>query len=317
MHELTKNVCQIKFQKKRSTLFIYLLSTWFIRYKHFNNYGWTTVISGSGANWTTELCTDGSTIVTYIIHIYADHRVHRRPKNPRRARIHSFTTNINLIKRERVTKKIIIVNGIILRMSCTKSKLFSKVELWAEEEKSSPWYRALTRVRALKTTSVPRERVSMRFSNALVKGLTYIWAINMTTHIIKATIIFRRLSNTKVRTIMSTNLRKIRKPSHGKREAGKQKTGSWVLNGPNSISRMASVEDIAWPLLCCVSEHVSWSVLLQELEDVSSLLLVLSTLLCREEQFFNKRYIQKQQNGRGKMQAIQNCNTEIRPNFKR
>ena len=203
------------------------------------------------------------------------------------------------------------------RMSSTKSNLLSKVKLRAEEEKSSPWYRALTRVKALMTTSVPRESVSMKFSHELMKGLTCIWEINMTTHVIKAMIIFGRLSWTKVKTMMSTNLRKIRNPSHGRRDAGKQKTGSWALNGPKRIPIMAALEDVASPQLYCVSEHVSWSVLLQELEDVSSLLLVLSTLLYRKDEFFNKRYIQKQQNGRGKMQAIQNCNTEIRPNVKR
>ena len=74
-----------------------------------------------------------------LLYIHADtHPFHRRPKNRRQTRIHNCKPNINLIKRERVTRKIIIINGVMTRMSCTKSNLLSKVELWAEEEKSSP-----------------------------------------------------------------------------------------------------------------------------------------------------------------------------------
>ena len=155
------------------------------------------------------------------------------------------------------------------RMSCTKSNLLSKVELWAEEEKSSPWYRALTRVKALMTTSVPRESVSMKFSHELMKGLTCIWEINMTTHVIKAMIIFGRLSWTKVKTMMSTNLRKIRNPSHGRREAGKQKTGSWALNGPKRILIMAALEDVALPPLLMLCLKIREELKIQHIQQES------------------------------------------------
>ena len=47
----------------------------------------------------------------------------------------------------------------------------------------------------------------------------------MTMHISTAMTILKRLLWIKVKTIMSVSLRKIRKPSQGKNEAGKHRTG--------------------------------------------------------------------------------------------